>query len=468
MISINPSIPVHSQLLLVILVGGLLSACSNPAPVDDEHADSTESAETKPTEATPDSDLGAFLSATDSTIWFVGATQSREVVLFDDELQQLEEALADRLGGEDGDYEVLSPGKMREHWSALRAGHIPGVDGICPVPPIPHRLTPLLLEAGKRVYLHLHCDSDSCYINLRFTDADGATESENQMPLPKGRNLERWTEAIRDGDFTARPRRSAAMASIEDIEQQGTIWSEGAVHASFRPGTLATTGTWNEEPSNSLLQPVAEALDECRRHDDPDQKDVFHPHTLEIADDGQVTRCDDAALAWLPSPGFDCQCQVLKTLNFGPGEDRRARFQLATRERVPDENQQRVRLEFFFTADDESAIVNQFHEAPPISRVAQQRCLATLDPTFRGGAEISLEIGAMGEVEEVTVNWPDELPNQAAQCLNEVLADAQFNCPLTGRARLTGDLQFEGPSAGFGDDLLQEGENLHDLFSAPQ
>ena len=122
---------------------------------------------------------------------------------------------------------------------------------------------------------------------------------------------------------------------------------------------------------------------------------------------------------------------------------RRAGFGLVVSriDRVDHDRMERIAYLVVEHATDPSAALRP---DDPLDESALVNCLSTLRAPIRDPRVlVRLSIGADGRVTSHDVKWPAKIPADLVQCLDGVVAQGQFNCPLSGQAAIDGRLHLE-------------------------
>jgi hypothetical protein len=71
-----------------------------------------------------------------------------------------------------------------------------------------------------------------------------------------------------------------------------------------------------------------------------------------------------------------------------------------------------------------------------LPRLALTACLIEVEEPFTATASVTVDVDSIGEITAIDADWPEEFPSELTQCLDQVLAKGEYNCPLSGSARV--------------------------------
>lgn len=371
-------------------------------------------------------------------------------IVFPDEAEPLADALAAALADPKlGGYKAVPPAELRESWSEARLGKLPNVAFVCESAPTPFELSRALYPGASTARATIVCPAKKgpCRLEVVITayrepgkgdDEEGAALT---LELPRTSSLRDWAARIRKGKLVSpKPKNPAEHADLLGMLRAGGM--QPGVYVSLFDVTLE--GPWKSPFTDKEIDPIRADLVACKKAQTKRWRDFYGArHLLEIGADGKVTRCESNLPERTPPPEFDCQCAALRKLTFGTAKGtRRASFDIFTTT-VGAASGKRKLLTMAFLgkerADDPTAVAG----SEPVSRSGLEDCLVALDKPF---GELSIPVrfvvGADGKVKKHKADWPSALPAAAATCMDAVLAEGWFNCPIAGHATIDATLDL--------------------------
>ncbi len=376
-------------------------------------------------------------------------------IWFPDELELLNDAIAEVLARPAYRFTVLPSAAIRREWEQIRLGKLPGRSGTCPAPPPPSRLTAYLYRGASQVESDVRCKDGKCTLKVlvRRNDQPKVSYHERviaryEVPLPP-ESPAAWAAQIRRDGLTPIPpppdeglSGSFLVTGIAGLGTQG----KRVDGINFWVDSLTTSGNWAYRLTEKHFLPVVRDLAACKK---PGMvwRDWFgQPFYIEVNQEGLVTRCSDGLPQRLTPPWFACQCDVLSRLSFSQGaSERRARFSLyvsrpSVRRKVRADGLLRYASLVDFKADDRSAILGtRFVDSDALTP-----CLdGVMDPLGELKVPVSWRVDGQGRVLNLAIHWPEVLPSAVTSCMERVLKMAQFNCPLSRAAQVRANLKFQ-------------------------
>jgi hypothetical protein len=403
-------------------------------------------------------------------LWIAPATVESDELWFPDEIAPLVDALAELLARPElGGYHVLSPKQVRAFYADVRAGRLPGVPVACAAPPPPSSLARIVYHRASSATVSVDCPpplsagrrtaDPGCLLSVQVASPRPTAGNPGNFEetarftahLPRGEQPSRWAERLRRGGLE-RARDVGGIGSLGI----GIIGTPPQHDATTRPpfrvelDGLRVAGGWPSPLTAASFSAVAPALDACSKPRPMGSGRFELPYYhVEVDAKGAVRRCDVESSDPFPEPELTCACGVLGGMRFEPAAaPRRAGFSL-TVSRVPDRGDRvegSVRLErrAYLPIDHATDPTAALTVEDALDQVALVACLSTVRAPIRYPlVPVRLAIGADGRVTGHDVKWPAKIPPAVAQCLEGVIAQGQFNCPLSGRAAIDGRLNVE-------------------------
>lgn len=367
-------------------------------------------------------------------------------IFFAEELHPVADAVAAVMARPElGGYRVVPPAELRALWSNVQRGRLPGLAEVCTAQPPPARLAETLYEGSSRAAIRVDCESEACQLvvvikRLEGDRADGETEDREVArygtELAAGQSPDEWAEQIRErGLEPLPPPEPQEMGGILGV-LAGGLGSEPGTYVSVR--SVRQSGGWDDELTDSLFQPHADAFEACAR---PEQvmRDWWAQYfVIEVDGSGVLQRCDHHLPDHLPEPAFACQCEVLEKIDFESGPPRRrAMFDLMVSEvRGPSRKKPGHLRRSIYLAKSEASDPTAILGSDNVDGERLSACVEALDRPMDLEIPARFTVRADGRVTSHSVSWPDGFPADVAGCLDEVLAEGRFNCPLSKRAEV--------------------------------
>jgi hypothetical protein len=372
----------------------------------------------------------------------VGVYEHR--VWFAEELAPLADALAEVLGKPPFGYRVIPPAELRKLWAEVQQGRLPGRAGVCALPPPPALLAEHLHPDALWTRPEIRCAKGGCRLELVLWQRKPAKDDERRDKQVGGFSARL---PLKEGvaEWAARIRRDGLKRGVKAREGGliGTLGGAPAPELQVNLSYVTQSGDWSYRLASDRFQPKVKEFHACvsspRRWADW----WAQSFVVEVNAAGRVDRCEATHPDHLPPPEFACQCGVLGKMDFQPGASgRRASFYvdlIVPRAPVPDDGYYRNAYVAEKHADDRSAILGS-------GEVESEALLACLRPVRANLGDLKVpahfSVGADGIPTSVAVEWPPSLPPQVAQCLDDVVRAARFNCPLSGKAEVDAGLSI--------------------------
>ncbi len=397
-------------------------------------------------------DSPAAVGLSERELWLTPPHVYGEAVWFPDELEPLGDAVAELLAEPTyGGYQVRLNAELRLLWRSVQLGRLPGVSQACDAQPPPAELAKVLYRGASKGEVRVDCEAVSCELlvivsaprpkpkeplNYEETARFGAE-------LPAAESPDQWAARLRDGLLQRVP---------PPEHPPGGLGLGGLATPGQPPGIYATVhavsqvGPWDHKLKSAEFQPLAKQLHACSQTKRPWRDWWGQPYVIEVTPSGQLSRCEFPYRERLPPPDFSCGCQVLRGMSFGAAEGvRRARFYLDTfvyktagpkAERAP-------LYRSAYLADQVSSDPTAVLGSGEVARSDLLPCLASISqPIGEVKIPVHFSVGADGRVAQHQSTWPAVVNTAARACLDAILAKARFNCPLSGRARISAQLDI--------------------------
>lgn len=370
-------------------------------------------------------------------------------VWFPQELEPVSDAVAQLLASRPyGGYRVVPNADVRALWTDVANGKLPGVSLTCDLPPPPSRLVRQAYPDAMRASLAIRCKPDTCGLEVVVRRPSSDEELDEEVA--------RWTAALgAEGNPVAWAQEVARQGLKRTVPPPKAGVVGGVVGVSARcpeGGTCASlayvqqSGPWGGVMEEGPFQPFAADLEGCKAPGQPRLDSWAQYFLLEVSAGGRVERCEHNVLDHLPPPEFSCQCEVLKRIDFGeaaPG--RRASVDLRTH--VPGKRTVGVVQSAYLlskNSDDRSAVLGP--GSMPLD--ALSKCLSSVDGALLNRpVAVRFNVGPDGRAKRFSGMWPVQVEPATRACLDQAMMQARFNCPLTGRATVTGSLSLRVSAA---------------------
>jgi hypothetical protein len=381
-------------------------------------------------------------------LWLEPARVFGHKMWFADELEPIADAVAEVLArSKHGGYRVIPNQEMRRLWADAQRGQLPGRKEICETPPPPALLGEIVHPGALWASIEVRCEKSACQLAVDVFRREPTQKGERRTTtvarlgadLPSREDPVKWAGRIRRKGIKPRPpaREAGGLGLL------GTLEGEGRPRPGIRVSVteVQQSGTWAYTLDSSVFAAKAKALHACVPEKRVWRDWWVQPMVIEVNPDGRLSRCELAYPDHLPPPEHACQCQVLGGVGFRPGAaQRRAAFELRTI--APDQPAAAdayVRNAYLGRkqADDPSAILG----TGEISNADLIRCLSPIRSAVHDlRVPVRFSVRDDGQTSGVRRTWPDSLSPAVTACLDGVLRAARFNCPLSGKAEVRGDL----------------------------
>lgn len=382
--------------------------------------------------------------ATGKQIWVEPITINGAAVYFPDELIPLEDAVAEALAKpSSGGYDVIPNATVRTLWANAQRGQLPGVPVVCDYPPPPDRLTGAVYPDAGRADVHLDCKKKVCALTVNVTRppfyVEGVTPELALLTatLPAGASPVEWAATIRKKGLKKEPppkQRMSKLLLVRDTPPPGLY---------VNVEDIATSGLWSPPLTVEAFDPLRESFKACHRKATPSADWFGQPLILELDPSGKVSRCEMALPQHLPLGPESCECDALRAHAWAPTlKSRRAQLTIVFMEfseSGPDDQPLRA-VDFDWSAPSDPT-TKLGTAAREIARA--QVCLEGLQELPAHTFKIPMKIGPDGHVRSYEATWTNDLPRKTQTCLDGVLKQVRFNCPLSGAADINASLTLE-------------------------
>jgi hypothetical protein len=359
---------------------------------------------------------------------------STQELWFADELAPLEDAIAAAVQrSQPGSYDVVPYHELRELWSSVQQGHLPGRQVTCPAPPAPDVLASVLYPPEVAVGSpRVRCQGAECSVELDVVAYDrdeprALAQFRTTVPAQGGPSA--WAASLAQHGFArATPRPDQGGLGIGGVS--GGVERLG-LHARMRD--VVYSDNWTQPPREAQFQKVAAELEACQLAA-PARRDFWmHPTMIAVNAQGKVVRCEPRYLHRLPEPGFACKCDVLRSMDFGPGADgRRASFELEALRSEPRGSVVRYGHMGGVTSADPWVTLGE----DGVKDELIGPCLEGIAPPLELKLPVHLSVDADGKVTAVQATFPEQLSGGTVACLEHVLGSAQLSCPAQDHAEV--------------------------------
>ena len=372
-------------------------------------------------------------------------------MFFFEELFPLTDAIAELLPSlSDHRISVMSSGELRKTQEALRRGRIPGSDVVCSAPPVPAALLDYLHPDTGLVTTDVRCGETCELLTIVYgpqtPSENGRLRREERMrfaaTLPPAESVAKWVALLRSGAMTPAPPPGDSEGGLGILYGRETGRMKDGEY-DLDVDDVILRGPWRTPPSKEQLMPHVKALHGCTRTEKRHNDYWKQPFQIEIDGDGRMTRCTSKYQHRLDPPWFACQCDVLKKVHWeNAASPRQAEFTLRTYLEGESKRLHRTTYSWLttdFSADDGSVLLSgDVYDHDAISS-----CMDAVGVDSVWTFDVATKVGADGMVQTLDVEWPMGFSAKVRGCLGKAFRNALFNCPLTGKAVITGSMTIK-------------------------
>ena len=370
-------------------------------------------------------------------------------VWFADELAPIADAVAETLAEPRfGGYRAVPLAELRDLWTGVQRGRLPGLTTTCAAAPPPILLAELLHPKALWTRPEIRCAKGSCTLELIVWERKPSKKGERndrqvavwRAALPSRENPVQWAQRIRRDGLRRGKLDDGYGGLIGNLQGD----DDQPVGIRVTLSDINRSGDWSYPLDGDFLQPVAARLHACAQGGHTWRDWWAQPFLVEVDDHGRLVRCESPYPDHLPPPERGCQCGVLAKMDYRPGgARRRASFELVTtapREAAVADRYVRNAYLADKQSNDPSAILGT-------GEVDTKALIHCLEPVRRDlgrrTVPVRFQAGSDGKATSVQATWPSSFPSDVATCLDSVLRQAWFNCPLSGRAEVNAQLMLE-------------------------
>lgn len=371
-------------------------------------------------------------------------------IVFDDELIPVTEAVAERLPPVlEGKIQMVPPSELRRIQKDIRGGRLPERAETCPSPPPPLALLDYLHQDAGNVDVRIDCEQECVVTAVWWSPKQEGEDGRRarteiaryQMTLPKDTTALAWAETIRSQTFEKVP--SPEPSGGLGILRGRLATGKGKKGYEIYVEDVVQEGPWEQTLNSDLFRPRVAKLHQCTKGKGRARDWWLQPYLIEVSPAGKVTRCESQFQHRLDPPEFACRCKEIEKMRFGRAKGvRRARFNLST------SHSREVQAALFpavrrwvskeLRADDESVLLG----SGAMDEECLRRCTDAISEASEIAFSFSADVKGDGTVTHVQGDFPATIDTPMRRCFSDVLFRSQFNCPLSGSARVEGEISI--------------------------